>query len=481
MIDRWIEGGESIRPKVYSFITLRPERFGAILFNPFLGVEEELDPIDAFAAALCNGHNSCRQVEGEVRRRFGLSPAETCRRMKEVTGRLRKVCALSFRQESEASRPRVPDTAVFPEDVPYHSAPKNVVWDVTYACNLSCAHCLTSSGKARPSELDTAQALILIDNFAAAKVLSLSLSGGEPFLRPDILALVRAATEKNMRVDLATNGVKIPEDVLVGLRDLPIFQIQVSIDGIGEQHDRFRGRQGAFMASCRTIRRLREENLAVSISTTVTSENVHELDHIIELAMVLGCSGFKAIPFMPAGRGHRFADRYQLDPHGHYALCETLERRRRELEGQMNISTETTFAFLLDPAPERDVVNGPMGCSAGYDTLNVGSDGTAYPCPFLRDFPLGSLMEQSLKDLWKDAAGLQTLRGLQKQDFGEPCRSCEFAPSKCRGGCRAAAYLAGGDLLAADPTCFRPLVSRPVITRAERDTRRDGQLAIPSA
>jgi radical SAM protein with 4Fe4S-binding SPASM domain len=162
---------------------------------------------------------------------------------------------------------------------------------------------------------------------------------------------------------------------------------------------------------------------------------------------------------MPAGRGHRFADQYQLDPHGYHALCQALDRRRRELEGQMNISTETAFAFLLEPAPERGLENGPMGCSAGYDTLNVGSDGTAYPCPFLRDFPLGNLMIQSLRDFWKSSPGPQSLRGLQKEDLGEPCRSCSYAPSKCRGGCRTATYLAGGDLLAADPTCFRSLVA----------------------
>lgn len=456
MGDCWTSrNSEHTIPFIYSFITLRRERFGALLFNPYLGKEEELDPTEAYIADLCNGNNSCRQVEMAVRSRFGMSPPECQKRISEAVKKLSRACALDFREGEEATRPRLPDTTVFSEDAPYLSAPKSVIWDVTYACNLNCAHCLTSSGKAWKNELTTQQALFLIAMLSDAKIVYLSISGGEPFLRPDILTLLRHIATTNMRVDIATNGMVMPEKVLRGMRDLPVFQVQVSIDGIGKQHDRFRRRSGAFDAACHTVRLLRQEGIAVSLSTTVTAENVDVLDQIIDLALELGCSGFKAIPFLPAGRGQDNADSLKLDLKGHRNFTKTIVERSQELKGKLNIATETCFSFLLEPPPTAIYSKGPMGCSAGYDTLNIGADGTAFPCPFLRNFALGNMMNHSLKDLWRKSPILKTLRSLQKQDMDEPCKSCLYSPVLCGGGCRAAAYLEHGDLRAADPTCFK--------------------------
>ncbi len=445
---------ECTYPRLFPFITVRPERFGAIVFNPYLGTDTDLNPVEAFIARLCRGHSSLRQIEEASQRQFGLSPRAAQRYCSDTVSKLRGLCALAFRDAMDSSPRPVPDTPVLPEDGPALSAPKTVIWDVTYACNLRCPHCLTASGRARQNELNTAQALALADRLAQAKVLSLSLSGGEPFLRPDILVLLRHLARTNMRVDIATNGVELPPALLHALRDLPIFQVQVSIDGLEEQHDRFRGRRGAFTASCGTIRRLREEGIATSISTTVTHENVNALEDLIALALELGCSGFKAIPFVPAGRGRRHATRMRLTPTEHYRLCRTLHRRAAELAGRMVVLTEITFACLLEPPPEPMISNGPMGCSAGYDTLSIGADGTVYPCPFLHMFPLGNLLETPLQALWFDHPTLRTLRGLEKAQMGEPCRSCAYAPARCRGGCRAAAYLQQGNLHAADPMCF---------------------------
>lgn len=450
----WVaRSGEHTIPFLYSFMTLRLERFGALLFNPYLGMEVELDPIEAYIAALCNGFNSCRQVEVAVQRRFCMGPQQCQKRIAETVEKLLRACSITFREGIEA-RPRLPDTPIFSENSPYLSAPKNVTWDLTYACNLNCDHCLTASGRAWKNELTTQQALLLIDMLADVKVLSLSLSGGEPFLHPDILTLLRHIATTNMRVDIATNGVIMSDSILKALRDLPVFQIQVSIDGINGQHDRFRGQLGALKTACSTVHRLREEGIAVSISTTVTAENLNTLNHIIDLALKLGCSGFKAIPFIPAGRGRKNAERLKLDLKGYREFAKIIVERSRDLKGQLNVSTDTCFFFLLEPPPVTVCSNGPMGCSAGYDTLSIGADGTAYPCPFLHDFPLGNLMNCSLNDLWRDSPVLTVLRSLQKEDMDHSCRNCPYSPTLCRGGCRAAAYLEHGDLRAADPTCF---------------------------
>jgi len=457
MANSWpASGQEQIIPFRFSFITLRPERFGALVFNPYLGIEEELDPIEAYIAALCNDANSCRQIQQAAQERFTLSPSGVQKQIDKTMKKLWRLCAVSLRPGVSERRTRLPDTTVFPDDGPCLSAPRDVIWDVTHACNLHCPHCLTDSGTRRQAELDTQQALSIVDALAEAQVFSLCFSGGEPLLRPDILTLLRHAGDCGLRVDIATNGQLLTDSLLCEMRSLPIFHVQVSIDGIAQQHDRFRGRRGAFAAACTAIRRLQDEGIATSISTTVTSENVGTLDAIIDFALGMQCQVFKAIPFLPAGRGKKNAARLRLTRGGHQQLSVTLQRRSKELGGQLIISGDTTFGFLVERPPVDVCCDGSMGCRAGHDTLSIGPDGMAYPCPFLQDFPLGNLLQRSLKRVWNEAPILRTLRQLKKQDLGEPCKGCRYAPKVCRGGCRAAAYLEYGDLRAADPNCFQP-------------------------
>lgn len=446
-------------PSLYPFVTFRRERFGGLVFNPYLGIEEELDLIEAYCVALCNGHNSERQVVEAMRSRFGFTRLQVQNRYENLKQRLLSAMTLRFDRGREPGRPSLPDSAVFLDDGPYYRTPKDATWDLTYACNLRCSHCLTNSGKSKQGELDTIQAFALIDRLREAKVLRVSLTGGEPFLRPDLVAIIRRITDVNMRVDIATNGFDIQDHILSRLQDLPLFQVQVSIDGTEQQHDSLRGVEGAFARSCQTVRRLRKADLAVAISMTVTAENLPTLERAIDLALEMDCNGFKAITFMPAGRGGRHRLRLQLNPDQQRTFTSIIARRSKELEGRLNITTETTFAHLLEQAPPNSCPDGPMGCSASYDTLSIGANGIVYPCPFLQDFPLGNLLEKPLDYIWYESPTLRILRTITKRNMGEPCRSCPYAPHLCRGGCRAAAYLAHGDLLAADPTCFKNIAA----------------------
>ncbi len=445
------------RPYLLSFTTLRHERFGALVYNRYLGLEEKLDAVEAYTAALFSGRNSIVHIEEAVGRRFGLPFGKAASHVGNLMEKLTGIYVIGMKDGLGGGGFVAPAVPVYPDEGPYYSAPKSVIWDITYACNLKCPHCLTSSGKRHPSELDTDGAKKLIDILAKEKVLSLSFSGGEPFLRPDIIEIMQYACSTNMRVDIASNGVSISDEIIEALRVLPVFQVQISIDGIGEQHDRFRGVAGAFDASCKNARRLLDEGIAVSLSTTATMDNINSLEDMIEFALELGCAGYKAIPFMPAGRAAFCASHLKLGRQEHRRMCTILDSYAKKLEGRMTVSTETSFSCLLNedlPPPEYGLESGPMGCSAGYETLSIGAEGTAYPCPFLHDFPLGNVVGEGLRGIWFKSPVLNRLRTVQKHEMGEPCRTCRYAPLHCRGGCRASAHLATGDLLAADPNCF---------------------------
>lgn len=449
------DSGDNAVPYLYSFITIRYEHFGAIAFNQHLGIEEVLDRSESYVAGLCNGTNNRLSIEEYLQKRFGMTALESKKCMDNAIEKLNKIYGIEF-FESVVSSPQIePVSLDFDDNNLYMSAPKRVTWEVTSACNLSCPHCLNDSGITREGELDTEQALAVIDEFAKNKIFYILISGGEPLLRPDILTLLEYISSRRMRPSIATNGVELPEDIVKGLRDLPVYQAHVSIDGIGVQHDRFRGRKGAFEASCKTIRRLQEEGMTVSISTTVTGENIDDFDRIIDLAVDLGCAGFLANSFIPSGRGKRNIESLNLTTDGYYRLYKKLFDKSKELEGKLDISSDLCYPFLFSPIPEEKIIDGPMGCSAGHDTLCISSNGTVYACPFLRDFPLGNLMDRSLKDIWSQSPILQMLRNIRKIDMHEPCKSCHYSPALCKGGCRAAAYIEYGDLISVDPTCFK--------------------------
>lgn len=455
MPDDGVQRQEEHFPFIFSFITFRRERFGAIVYNPYLDLELVLDPVEAQIASLCNGTNDIRTIEAAVRKKFDLKERDGRLRVYFTMNRLAKAYALSIGRKAGKARKFGSARGSFSKNKPYLSAPKMVTWEVTYDCNLHCPHCFTESGEPGKNELDTNGAFLLIDRLAEAKVLRLLISGGEPFLRPDIIEILKKVSTTGMRLDIATNGIELPEEVLSKIRDLPVFHTHVSMDGIGKSHDRFRGRRGAFEAACRNIRRMREEDIDVSLSMTVTGRNIDEMEKVIDLALDLDCGGFFANVLLPVGRGKDIVQQHPLSADDYRRFYGTLVKKGKELQGQLDIATDMCFPFLFSRPADHVPAFGRMGCSAGDNTLCIGADGTAYPCHFLHDFPLGNVLEMDIGSIWNDSPILRDMRALRKQDMADPCRSCDYAPGACQGGCRAAAYLVSGDLHGMDPTCFK--------------------------
>src|SRR3954465_4756686 len=121
-------------------------------------------------------------------------------------------------------------------------APICLTWELTYACNLSCVHCLSSSGRRDPRELPTAEAGGVIDTLGRMQVFYVNIGGGEPTVRPDFWELVEYATEHHVGVKFSTNGVKITPEVARRLAGSDYVDVQISLDGAtAEVNDHVRG------------------------------------------------------------------------------------------------------------------------------------------------------------------------------------------------------------------------------------------------
>jgi MoaA/NifB/PqqE/SkfB family radical SAM enzyme len=180
-----------------------------------------------------------------------------------------------------------------------------VFWEVTKGCNLRCIHCrATATELNSPTDLPTRAALNIIDEIAASANPILVLSGGEPLYRSDIFQLARRATDRRLRVALATNGTLVTNDVARMIVDAGVRRVSISLDGAdAATHDQFRGIAGAFDAAVRGLRNLKSLGMSVQINMTIARHNAHQLPDVLELARNLGADALHTFLLVPVGCG----------------------------------------------------------------------------------------------------------------------------------------------------------------------------------
>jgi mycofactocin radical SAM maturase len=323
------------------------------------------------------------------------------------------------------------------------SAPVNVTWEMTYACNLACVHCLSDSGRKKPDELTTAQCLRVIDELAHNKVFQFNIGGGEPFMRPDFLDLMDHAHEKGMVTCISTNGTLIDKAVARRL-DHPLVYIQVSLDGATPaSNDPIRGK-GSFAKALEGIRLLRERDIELSINTVLTRLSFPELDRLTALAAGYGAK-LRVSRFRPSGRGKRSWSRLNVSADEMLAFSNWLN-------DHLGVSTGDSF-FSVSTEERRNL--GLNMCGACKLTCCISPSGGVYPCAFLQeaDFKAGVISETAFAEIWHQSPVFRSFRNLEIASC-ESCRRFDL----CHGGCPAIAYHTQRKLGVADPGCLENCV-----------------------
>lgn len=394
-------------------------------------------------------------------------------------------------------------------------APFQVVWGITKACNLKCKHCYESAGIRAKDELTTQEALKGIDILADAGVLILAFSGGEPTVRPDILRLIRHASNRGMYVAMATNAIllanleRVSEYKRAGLQF-----VQISLDGMNPKtHDSFRGVPGAFDKTIQGIKNCVAEELFVEVATTGTRFNQREIPQLVDFVDELGVDWFMLYNFVPTGRGAEIVEA-DLTPEQREEMLKVLWHKMKTKRIQV-LSTAPQFARIAqeteaaakaivrrlqaEDSEHEDIMHlrgltqqgkqsnlrsnsysgecyqdivpthfynpnlsGNLkrladfigGCGAGRFYMSIEPNGDMYPCVFFpheEPLKIGNLLRDDFESLWRSSKLLWTLRN---KDLLKPsCHSCEYRYT-C-GGCRARAYNYYKDILAPDPGCIK--------------------------
>jgi radical SAM protein with 4Fe4S-binding SPASM domain len=319
----------------------------------------------------------------------------------------------------------------------------------------------------------------VVDDLAAYKIPSLLLSGGEPMVHPDFFQLVDLASSKGLKLTISTNGTLITPEKAALLKAAEVAYVGISLDGIGEIHDRFRRKEGAFDAAVRGFRACHEVGQKTGLRLTLTRHNVENIDQILDFIEAEGIQRVCFYHLVPAGRGTGLQ---VLEAEESRNAVDTLIKRVEEWHAEgidrevLTVTQPADGAYLLvrmqkeghpnlETARELLGWNGGGANSSGRGIANIDTQGSVHPDQFWQDVILGNVKQTKFSDIWEEkhepsAARLQEIRSIglmttdeRKARMTGPCGDCRWF-HVCGGGFRTRAAFANNDLWGSDPGCY---------------------------
>ncbi|MEE9402667.1 MAG: 12,18-didecarboxysiroheme deacetylase [Desulfobacteria bacterium] len=344
-----------------------------------------------------------------------------------------------------------------------------VVWNVTRRCNLKCIHCYAhAKDKAFKNELSTDEGKALLDDLAQFGAPVILFSGGEPFIRKDLPELARYAVERGMRAVVSTNGTLITPEKARIFKEIGLSYVGISLDGMEEVNDRFRGVKGAFQAALKGIRNSQEAGLKVGLRFTMNRLNAAEIPAIFDLLEDLDVPRICFYHLVYAGRGSKLVEE-DLVHEETRAAVDLIMDRTKDLHDRGKPKEVLTvdnhadgpylYLRLLKEDPERakevlELLKMNEGNSSGRGIGCVSWDGSVHADQFWRHYSFGSVRERPFSEIWTDTSNslMKKLKDKKRYVKGR-CAQCKWLDI-CAGNFRVRPEAVTGDLWAADPACY---------------------------
>ncbi|MCR5065729.1 MAG: radical SAM protein [Bacteroidales bacterium] len=315
-------------------------------------------------------------------------------------------------------------------------------WECTTRCNLHCIHCgsdCTASGGEpdMPAE-DFLRAFDTIPREERGQRFTVVMTGGEPLLRPDLPEIGIQLRNRGVGWSIVSNGYFYDEAMHRRLMGGGLGALTISLDGIGDEHDWMRGREGCYQRTIKAIAiAAKEQRINFDVVTCVNQRNLQQLQEIHDILAGLGVKQWRLFTIIPIGRACDHAELHLSDAQ----LVELMEfiKEKREYATQVlkHSGSQTimnvTFSCegYLGPY-ERMVRQNPFFCHAGINIASVLIDGTICACPNIdrKVFGQGNIYKDNLREVWQH--GFAQFRDRSWTLRGK-CSECEVA-KKCHGG-----------------------------------------------
>lgn len=380
---------------------------------------------------LCDGTKTVQEITDEISKKYKESKKEI---EKKVIKSLEFLKDLNFLHTTD--HPEYTPVIVRNTDLEW---PLDMVYlEVTNECNLQCVHCYKEAGTSLGQELATKEWKLIIDELVDAGVITAAVTGGEPFVREDIFDILMYLYDNTIGINVFTNGILLDEKKVQKLQKMHPERVMVSIDGaIPKTHELIRGKN-TFKKTVESIKMLIDNGIPVRTNTVIYTQNIDELNDLVDMLLDLGVQEIVFDQFMDTGRGTT-----------HEELIPSLEMGKIVSEKVTDIE-EKPQRFTLKLGGDIPGSTYFSFCGIGTSMVTIKANGNVVLCPVLSgpEETAGNVLNTPLKEIWSTNTLFQSFRDCNLDDM--VCGEC---PSKmeCRGGCKARALHYYKDVCMPDP------------------------------
>jgi radical SAM protein with 4Fe4S-binding SPASM domain len=314
---------------------------------------------------------------------------------------------------------------------------------VSNQCNLKCIHCCFNSGRHPMSELPTDKILDLLHEADSLGAQEIHVTGGEPFLRPDIFTILEAAQAKGINVRIQTNGTLLNQEILLRLKALGIHELMISLDGPEPVNDTIRGR-GTYQKAWKALCLAQDLGIPLRVNSVVMQSNMAHIPELLHQTVQLGVKIHSFFHFTPVGAGSLLP--HEVVPKQEWLafLADIGEMCRKQDVRRTRVILEQVY---VDSSEIRETDT--VGCRIGFKKYcQVLCNGYVSPCTFLlyTGLFLGNVWQDSLSRIWTNPHNWE-----QYDEYMAICRPCARF-DLCKGGCWLYSYYQNKKF-ARDPRC----------------------------
>ena len=307
-------------------------------------------------------------------------------------------------------------------------------WECTLNCNFLCKHCGSDAGKkVYDGELTTEEIKKVLEEVAQKfrpQEVMLAITGGEPLLRKDLFEVMGFANELGFPWGMVTNGFLVNNDIVEKMKKTGMVSVVVSIDGIGEKHDEFRGVKGAYDRAVNAVKLLVEANFLknLQITTTVHKGNIEYLEEMYKTFLPLGITSWRVMDVDPIGRSEN-NDELLLNKEQYKFLLSFIKDKRKKSK----IDITYGCSGFLGLKYEGELRGWFFNCNTGINTGSILHNGDMFVCPNVPRRPeliQGNVRQENFTEVWNNK--YKIFRNKERTKC-EKCGSCEYW-EECLGG-----------------------------------------------
>jgi radical SAM protein with 4Fe4S-binding SPASM domain len=329
------------------------------------------------------------------------------------------------------------------------SAPTEVHFSITNACNVGCNHCYMDSGESDRHEMDTATLKGALKKLQSIGVFHVALGGGEALLRPDLFELAEYAREVGLMPNLTLSGHSVTEKIA---KQLTVFgQVNLSIDGLDKTRTVFRNPK-MFDLADKALTLLVNAGVKTGINCVMGRNNFEAIPQLFKYAKKKKVNEIEFLRLKPAGRAKELYKNERTTYDQNIRLIPLISKysKKYKIEAKIDCSFIPMLCYHNPPLDFLEKT-ATYGCEAGNVLIGAKSNGKINGCSFL---PAIDLSIFDFHDHWHTSPYFKKLRSWPTR-AKEPCKSCNYL-NICKGGCHAVALHESGSMDAPDPDC--PLV-----------------------